>query len=538
MTEKIVKEDDFREGISRGINDLANAVKDTLGPMGNTVAIKNVFGEIIVTKDGVSVAEEIVFDPNTIESIGAELVKNVALKANNLAGDGTTTATVFAQALYNAGKRQLALGVAPAEFIRGIKIAMVDVLKYVNERSKDVELNTEELKSVALISSNGDEVLAETITNIYNELGVNGVISITEGSGMQTTQNIIQGMQFDRGYISPYSVTDKTRMKTEFDTPLILLFDGVVSQFKQVFAAVEAAGQKNRPLIIVAEDVKDSALRGLVVNHIQGNVVSAIVQSPGYGNKRVERLHDMAALFGAKVVSKDTQPEDFDPSWLGEMERAEITAKDTAFIGGFGTEEAIAEREAFIKSQLEHFKGNKYEVDILNERLGKLTSGVAVLKIGAMSKEEGKELFDRAEDCKYAVKAALQEGIINGGGTELLAASNHLRGKKFKPAISEDLIAGYNTLLNVVKAPFRQIIVNAGLIPEVIELGIESRPEGTGYDVKNREFVDSMMEAGIIDPYKVVRIALESSVSIVCTLLSSNYAIINKDDVTVANYTN
>lgn len=535
MTEKIVKEQEFREGIQRGINELANTVKDTLGPMGRTVVIKNPFGEIVVTKDGVSVAEEIHLDPSSIEAIGAELVKNVSLKANNLAGDGTTTATVLAQAIYNAGIKQLALGSKANEFTQGVKIALVDILKHIEGLKQDVEIGSDELNNVALVSSNGDESIAKTICDIYNELGLNAVISVTQGSGFETTVNMVKGMQFDRGYLAPYSVTDKVKMKVDFENPFVFLYDGKISQFKQIHGAVEFAGSKARPLIIVAENVQESALRGLVVNHVHGNVQSAIVMSPGYGNKRSERLRDMAALFGAEVFDKDSNPEEFNPDHLGEMERAEITKSDTAFIGGRGDEEIIADRARFIQSQLEHYKGNKYEVDILQERLGKLSSGVAVVKVGAISKEEGKELLDRVEDCKHAVRAALSEGIVDGGGMALYSASKHLSKKTFKPEIPESVVAGYKALLEAVKVPFKQILVNAGEIPEVIENNFDE--ETNGYNVKTRKYVKTMKEAGVIDPYKVVRIALESSVSIVGTLLTSNYAVINKDDSTTTKFT-
>ncbi len=537
MTEKIVKEQEFREGIQRGINELADTVKDTLGPMGRTVAIKNSFGEIVVTKDGVSVAEEIHLDPNSIESIGSELVKNVALKANNLAGDGTTTATVLSQAIYNAGVKQLELGSKANEFNKGIKIASIDVLKYLEGLKKEVTTDSKELKSVALVSSNGDEEIAETITKIYSELGIHGVISVVQGNSMETEMNMVKGMQFDRGYISPYCVTDRVKMKADYENPFVLVYEGKISQFKQIHAAVEYAGAKARPLVIVAENVQDSALRGLVVNHAAGNVQSAVVMSPGYGNKRTERLQDMAILFGGQLFNKETDMENFDPSHLGEVDRVEITNKDTAFIGGRGDEDLINERIRFIQSQLEHFKGNKYEVDILESRLGKLTGGVAMIKVGAVSKEEGKELLDRVEDCKHAVKAALSEGIVDGGGMALYNASKHLQSKKFKADIPESLKEGYMSLLKAIQEPFKQIIRNADVIPEVIEAGIDSRPEGTGYDVKKGEYVSGMIDAGIIDPYKVVRIALESAVSIVGTLLTSNYAVINKDDSTTTQFT-
>lgn len=536
MTEKLVTGDEFQEGIQRGINKLADTVKDTLGPMGNTVVIKNAFGEITITKDGVSVAEEI-FLEDPIESIGAELVKNVSLKANNLAGDGTTTATVLSQAIYNIGVRQIALGNKPLEFKKGMKIASIDVLKYLKGKAVEVTTDSPELKSIAMVSSNGDEDIAQTVTDVYKELGINAVISTIQGDGIETTVNIVKGMQFDRGYLSPYCITDKVKMKADYENPFIFLFDGKISEFKDIFPVVEYAGSKARPLIIVAENVQDSALRGLVVNHAGGNVRSAIVMSPGYGKKRSERLHDMAVLFGAEVFDADSDMSEFNPDHLGEVDRAEITNTDTAFIGGKGSEEKIAERARFIQSQIEHYKGNKYEVDILEERLGKLTSGVAVIKVGALSREEGKELLDRVEDCKHAVRAALSEGVVNGGGIALLEASNYLQNKEFKPEISDSLKAGYKALLQAIKMPFKQILINAGEIPEVIEAKLYEHPDQQGYDVKLGKYVYSMMEAGIIDPFKVVRIALESSVSIVGTLLTSNYAVINKDDTTTTQFT-
>ena len=540
MTEKIVSNEEFRNGIQQGINQLADPVKDTLGPMGNTVIVKNAFGAISITKDGVSVAEEIEFDPNTIEAIGANLVKNVALKANNLAGDGTTTATVLAQAIYNVGRKQLDLGVNAGDFNTGLKIARIDILKYLEGMKKMVTPESPELKSVALISSNGEEDIAETITKIYKKLGVHGVISVTQGSGMETTMNMITGMQFDRGYLSPYCVTDTIKMKVDFENPYVFLYDGKISQFKQIYEAVEYAGQKNRPIIFVAEDVNESALRGLAANHIRGNVRSAIVMAPGYGNKRVERLRDMAILFGGELVTKEMVIEDgqdqFNPMWLGEMEKAEITSTDTAFIGGTGKEEDILKRAQHIQDQLVHHKGNKYEVDILETRLGKLTSGVAMVKVGANSSEEAKELLDRVEDCKHAVKAALAEGIVPGGGTALVEAAMKFEAKVFKDTIKPGVKAGYQALCEAVKAPYNQILINAGLIPEVIQLECEIRPSGTGYNVRTENYVPSLIEDGVIDPVKVVRIALESSVSIVGTLLTSNYAIINKDDVTTTQF--
>jgi len=537
MTEKLVKGREFRDGIQRGINELADAVKDTLGPMGNTVVIKNPFGEINITKDGVSVAEDIHFDSNSIEYLGAELVKNISMRANNLAGDGTTTATVLSQAIYNDGIKHLDLGRKALEFKKGVKIASIDILKYLEGKKRDVSPDSPELKAVALVSSNGDEEIAETVTNIYKELGINAVISVVQGDSMETTVNMVKGMQFDRGYISPYCVTDKIKMKADLENPFIFLYDGKISEFKQIFQAVEYAGQKGRPLIVVAENVQESALRGLVINHAQGNVRSAIVQSPGYGKKRSARLKDMAALFGGEVFDENSDPEQFNPDDLGEAQRAEITNLDTAFIGGAGDQEIINERMRFIQSQLEHYKGNKYEVDILEERLGKLSSGVAMIKVGALSREEGKELLDRVEDCKCAVRSALAEGVIEGGGMALYYASKHLERKAFKPVVTESVQAGYKSLLESVKAPFRQILLNAGESPDVIENELARFEEQRGYDVKKGEYVENMFEGNIIDPFKVVRIGLESAVSIVGTLLTSNYAVINKDDTTTTKFT-
>ena len=540
MTEKIVKDKEFRDGIGRGIDMLANAVKDTLGPKGNTVVLKNAFGELTTTKDGVSVAEEIQLDTESIEAIGAELVKNVALKANNLAGDGTTTATVLAQAIYHAGVKAIELGEFAGDFKRGIKSASLDVLECIKEMKQDVNTDSKELRSVAMVSSNGDAAIADTITDIYENLGVHGVISVVQGTGVETEVNMIQGMQFDRGFLSPYSVTDKIKMRVDFDNPYVFIYDGKISQFKQIYQAVEYAGSKNRPIIFVAEDVNESALRGLAVNHQRGNVMSTVVMAPGYGNKRVQRLEDMAILFGGKLVTDDMINSDegldtnFNPTWLGEMERAEITNKDTAFIGGAGDPKEIQARADFIVSQLDHFKGNKYEVDILETRLGKLTSGVAMIKVGAVSKEEGKELLDRVEDCKHAVRAALQEGVVTGGGHALLSASLKLESKTLKDNIPSGIKAGYLSLLEAIKAPYNQILLNAGLNPDVITL--TSNVQGQSYNVRSEQWVDSLQEDGVIDPFKVVRIALESSVSIVGTLLTSNYAVIAKDDVAATTF--
>jgi len=540
MTEKIVKDKEFRDGIGRGIDQLADAVKDTLGPKGNTVVLKNAFGELTTTKDGVSVAEEIQLNTESIEAIGAELVKNVALKANNLAGDGTTTATVLAQAIYHSGVRAIELGAFAGDFKRGIKSATSDILSFMQGMIQEVDTNSKELRSVAMVSSNGDEAIADTITDIYENLGVHGVISVVQGTGVETEVNMIQGMQFDRGFLSPYSVTDKIKMRVDFDNPYVFIFDGKISQFKQIYQAVEYAGSKNRPIIFVAEDVNESALRGLAVNHQRGNVMSTVVMAPGYGNKRVQRLEDMAILFGGKLITDDMVNSDegldtnFNPLWLGEMERAEITNKDTAFIGGAGDPNEIQARAEFIVSQLDHFKGNKYEVDILETRLGKLTSGVAMIKVGAVSKEEGKELLDRVEDCKHAVRAALQEGVVTGGGHALLRASQMLEAKTFKSDVPSGIKAGYMSLLEAIKAPYNQILINAGLNPDVISL--KSSVDGKSYNVRTEQWVDSLRKDGVIDPYKVVRIALESSVSIVGTLLTSNYAVIAKDDVAATTF--
>lgn len=536
MTEKLITGDEFKNGIQKGINKLADAVKDTLGPLGNTVIIKNAFGEIIVTKDGVSVAEEI-FLKDPIENVGAEMVKSVAIKANNLAGDGTTTATVLAQAIYNIGRKEIGLGASPLEFTKGLRVASEDLLRILKESSQEVKIDSEDMFSVAMVSSNGDEAVAKVISQIYTDLGINAVISVVQGDGMKTTVNIVKGMQFDRGYLSPYCVTDKIKMKADFENPLILIFDGKISEFRTIYGAVEYAGSKNRPLLIVAENVQDSALRGLIVNHAQGNVRSAVIMSPGYGNKRTERLEDMAILFGGEVVSPETDLENFNPMWLGSAEKAEITNKDTAFIGGAGEDNLIQARAEHLKGKIEHNKGNKYEINILEERLGKLTSGVAMVKVGALSREEGKELLDRVEDCKHAVKASLEEGVVDGGGIALLFASTKLSSNtKHLEKESQSFERGYLALLKAVKSPFNQILTNAGINPELIEYKLMNTPDQEGFNVKTQSFCYSMKEAGIIDPMKVIRIALESSVSIVGTLLTSNYAVLNKQDSTVTNF--
>jgi chaperonin GroEL len=534
MTEKIVKGAEFREGIKRGINQVGDVVRDTLGPKGNTVIIRDAFGQLTVTKDGFNIAEQIdLKDP--VEAMGAELVKSVCRKANNLAGDGTTTANVLAQAIYNEGDKQISLGRNPLEFKQGLNIAMVDLLKTVKKEVIPVTTESPELKAIAMVSSNGDEAVSETITNIYRDLGVHAVLHVTQGNGMETTANVVKGMQFDRGYLSPYCITDKIKMKAEFDNPFIFIYDGKIGDFKTLMPALEHAGQAGKPIIILAENVHEGALRGLAMNHMKGNCQSAIVMSPGYGKKKNERLQDMAVLFGGVVFDENSDMSAFDPKFLGVMDKAEITATDTAFIGGHGTQEEVDERVDFIKKGLEHFLGNKYETDALEERLGKLTGGVAIIKVGAPSMEEGKELLDRVEDCKNAVRAALAEGVIEGGGLALYNASKVLADKTFKKEVPLSVIAGYNALLEAVKAPFNQILINAGKNPELIQ-HVLTNSTWTGFDTHRDIYVTSMVAANIPDPFKVTRIALESAVSIIGTLLTSNYGVVNADDSTTANF--
>lgn len=534
MTEKIVSKEEFRSQVKAGIDILADAVRDTMGPMGNTVVIKDPFGQIKITKDGVSVAKEIdLADP--VQSIGSELVKEVALKANNLAGDGTTAATVLAQAIYAQGNKHISLGENALDFKRGLNSALVDVLKIVKKNKFDLTTESPELKQVAMVSSNGDEAVSETVTKVFKELGVNAVVSVVLGDGIETTVNIVKGMQFDRGYLSPYCITDPVKMKAEYSDPLILLYDGKISEFREIGGALEYAVGQGKPLIIVAEDVQDSALRGLVQNRMQGQIKSAVVVSPGYGNKRSERLHDMAFLFGGEVMSKESNMKtSFNPDCLGTCERAEITRKDSAFIGGNGLESVIQERIDFINQQITQFEGNKYETDILKERLGKLSGGVAMIKVGAYSTEEAQELLDRVEDCKHAVRAALEEGIVEGGGFALLNASVQLRAKALKPDLPSGIKAGYLSLLEAIQAPMKRILLNGNIIPEVILKSLSD--EARGYDVKKGIFLKDMVSGGIIDPFKVTRISLESAVSIVGTLLTSNYAIVAKDDITTTNF--
>lgn len=535
MTEEIIKGEEYQKRLSKGINDTANAIKDTLGPLGRTVTIVNPFGEIVITKDGVSVAESIEMDPEKPESIGSNMVKEVAIKTNNLAGDGTTSASVLTQALYNKGAQKVGLGFKPNLIKKGMKSALVDVLREVEAQKKEVKQG-EMVKFVAKVSSNGDEKLAETISNIYEELGVNAVISISQGSKSYPEVNIVEGMQFDRGYLSPYSVTNKVKMKVDFQDALIFIYDGKINRAKTILPLLEQCSSQDKPLVIIAEDVQETALAALQVNHLRGFLQSAVVMSPGYGNKRSQRLQDMAVLFDAIVYNKESEWENFSIEHLGRCEKVEITSTDTALIGGAGVKEAIEKRVGFIKEQLAHHEGNKYEVDILEERLGKLSGGVASLKIGAFSKEEGKEILDRAEDCKNAVKAALLEGIVPGGGVALLNASNILMAKSFKSDLKEDIKQGYLVVLEAVREPFRQILTNASLKVDLIEDGLKIGSDYKGYDVLKEEFTKDMESLGIIDPYKVVRVGLESSVSVVSTLLTSNFAVINKADSTTTKF--
>lgn len=530
MTTKVSKGSAFQDKIQKGINTLADTVKDTLGPLGNTVVLVDEYNRKTITKDGVTVAKSFEELEDPIEDIGASLVKDVSTKVNTLAGDGTTTATVLAQAMFNNGSKKISLGATPLEFKKGMQKATADVIENLMSSRKVIKSDSPEVMDVAMVSSNGDKKVAEIITKIYKELGPNAVISTKHGDGLETTVDLVKGMQFDRGYLATYCITDDIKMRTDFNNPYIFLYDGKISEVKQIYEALEAAGKADRPLVIVAEEVIESALRALVVNHVSGNVKSAIVQTPGYGKKRLERLEDMGILFGGQVIDKDFNMETFTSDMLGEAEKAEITSETTAFVGGAGKIENIEARVAHIKSKLEHFKNNDYQAKFLEERLGKLTSGVSVIKVGAYSNEEAREMLDRVDDCKFAVKAALEEGIIDGGGVSFLFASSFLEAKMEKrlKEESESFKEGYKSLLESIKSPFRQVLSNAGEVYQVVENVLLSVDDAVyGYDVRNKEYISTMSSKGIVDPFKVARVALESSVSIIGTLLTSNYSVIN-----------
>ncbi|MEO2059617.1 MAG: chaperonin GroEL [Mesonia sp.] len=512
-----------RDGIKRGVDALANAVKVTLGPKGRNVIISKSFGAPVVTKDGVSVAKEIELE-DALENMGAQMVKEVASKTNDLAGDGTTTATVLAQAIVKEGLKNVAAGANPMDIKRGIDKAVASITEELAKQSKEVGSSSEQIKQVASISANNDEVIGELIAQAFNKVGKEGVITVEEAKGTDTYVDLVDGMQFDRGYLSPYFVTNSEKMTTDLENPYILLFDKKISTMKDLMPVLEPVAQSGKPLLIIAEDVDGEALATLVVNKLRGSLKIAAVKAPGFGDRRKAMLEDIAILTGGTVISEESGNtlENATIDQLGTAEKVSIDKDNTTVVNGAGKDENIKARVNQIKAQIESTTSD-YDREKLQERLAKLAGGVAVLYVGAASEVEMKEKKDRVDDALHATRAAVEEGIVAGGGVALVRAKEALAKLKSENA---DEATGIQIVNRAIEAPLRTIVENAGGEGSVVINKVLEGKKGFGYDAKTEAYVD-MLKAGIIDPKKVTRVALENAASVSGMILTTECALID-----------
>ena len=523
MAKDIKFDIEARDGLKRGVDALANAVKVTLGPKGRNVIIGKAFGGPNVTKDGVTVAKEIELqDP--LENMGAQMVKEVASKTNDLAGDGTTTATVLAQAIVKEGLKNVAAGANPMDLKRGIDKAVEAIVDDLTKQAKVVGSDSEKIKQIASISANNDEVIGELIANAFAKVGKEGVITVEEAKGTDTFVDVVEGMQFDRGYLSPYFVTNPEKMEAELESPYILLYDKKVSSLKELLPVLEPVAQSGKPLLIIAEDVDGEALSTLVVNKLRGALKIAAVKAPGFGDRRKAMLEDIAILTGGTVISEERgyTLENTTIEMLGTAKRVNIDKDNTTIVSGAGDADTIKNRVNQIKGQMETTTSD-YDKEKLQERLAKLAGGVAVLYVGAASEVEMKEKKDRVDDALHATRAAVEEGIVAGGGVALLRAKAVLSKVK---ADNADEATGIQIVSRAVEAPLRTIVENAGLEGSVVVAKVAEGKGDFGYNAKTDEYVD-MLKAGIIDPKKVTRVALENAASVAGMILTTECALID-----------
>ena len=516
-----------RNGLKKGVDALADAVKVTLGPKGRNVIISKFFGAPQVTKDGVTVAKEIKLE-DPLENMGAQMVKEVASRTNDLAGDGTTTATVLAQAIISEGLKNVAAGANPMDLKRGIDKAVSFIVSHLEASATSVGESLDMIKQVASISANNDDAIGELISNAFNKVGKEGIITVEEAKGMETYVEVVEGMQFDRGYLSPYFVTNPDKMSAELEKPYILLIDRKISTMKDLLPILEPVAQSGRGLLIVADDVDGEALATLVVNKLRGGLKIAAVKAPGFGDRRKAMLEDLAILTGGTVISEErgVSLESVDLSMLGSAETVSVTKDHTIIVNGSSDALRMNERIIQIKGQIDT-NTSSYEVEKLQERLAKLAGGIAVLYVGAASEVEMREKKDRVEDALNATKAAVEEGVVAGGGVALLRAGGILY---IQDHLTDDEITGVDIVSRAIKAPFKTICENAGVRADVKLEGVTSRPDRTGYNAKTDEYV-IMIDAGIIDPKKVTRIALENAASVAGMILTTECALIDiKDD--------
>ncbi|MCB0546236.1 MAG: chaperonin GroEL [Phaeodactylibacter sp.] len=510
-----------REHIKAGIDKLANAVKVTLGPKGRNVIIQKSFGAPKVTKDGVSVAKEVEL-PDPLENMGAQMAKEVASKTADVAGDGTTTATVLAQALINAGLKNVASGANPIDLKRGIDKAVKIVVDNLREQAESVSGNFDKIRQVGTVSANNDEEIGNLIADAMERVSTDGVITVEEAKGTETYVEEVSGMQFDRGYLSPYFATNTEQMTAEYDDPLILVHDKKISNVKDIIPVLEAAAQDGKPLLIIAEDIEGTALGTLVVNRLRGTLQVVAVKAPGFGDRRKAMLEDIAVLTGATVISEERgyKLENAGIEHLGRCEKIKVDKDNTTIVGGKGDEAVVQARISQIKAQIENTTSD-YDREKLQERLAKLAGGVAVLHVGAATEVEMKEKKDRVDDALHATRAAVEEGIVAGGGVAYVRAINALRKVKFD---NEDEFIGAGIVSKALEAPLRTIAENAGVEGSVVLQKVLDEKGAFGYNARTGAYED-LKKAGVIDPAKVARVAIENAASIAGMVLMTACAI-------------
>lgn len=526
MAKEIKYDMDARDLLKKGVDELANAVKVTLGPKGRNVIIEKKFGAPHITKDGVTVAKEIELS-NQFENMGAQLVREVASKTNDNAGDGTTTATVLAQAIIGVGLKNVTAGANPMDLKRGIDKAVAKVVEGIREQAQEVGDDFEKIESVARISANNDSEIGQLIAEAMKKVKKEGVITVEEAKGTDTTVDIVEGMQFDRGYISPYFVTNTEKMECEMDTPYILIYDKKISVLKDMLPVLEATAQTGRPLLIIAEDVDSEALATLVVNRLRGSLKVCAVKAPGFGDRRKEMLEDIAVLTGGVVISeeKGLKLESTTIEMLGRAEKVTVNKENTTIVNGMGSKESIAARVAQIKAQIETTTSD-YDREKLQERLAKLAGGVAVLYIGAASEVEMKEKKDRVDDALSATRAAIAEGIVPGGGVAYIRCIPALDGLK---GANEDETTGIEIVKRAIEEPLRQITANAGVEGAVVVQRVKDGKGDFGYNARTDSY-ENFFAAGVIDPAKVTRVALENAASIAGMFLTTECVIADKKE--------
>ncbi len=526
MSKQIFFEIEARNKMKKGVDTLANAVKVTLGPKGRNVVIEKKFGAPGITKDGVTVAKEIELE-DPIENMGAQMVKEVASKTADIAGDGTTTATVLAQSIISEGLKNVAAGANPMDLKRGIDKAVIAVVEHLKSQSESVGDNNDKIEQVASISANNDESIGKLIAQAMTKVGKEGVITVEEAKGTDTTVEVVEGMQFDRGYISPYFVTNSEKMEAELENPYILIYDKKISSMKDILHILEKVAQSGRPLLIISEDLEGEALATLVVNKLRGTLKVAAVKAPGFGDRRKEMLQDLAVLTKGIVISEEQgyKLENADLTYLGEAASVAIDKDNTTIVDGKGAKEDIKARVNQIKAQIESTTSD-YDKEKLQERLAKLSGGVAVLYVGAATEVEMKEKKDRVDDALHATRAAVEEGIVAGGGVAYIRAIESLENLK---GSNDDETTGIQIVKRAVEEPLRQIVINSGIEGSIVVQKIKEGKGDFGFNART-EVYENLLAAGVIDPTKVTRIALENAASIAGMLLTTECVISDRPE--------